>query len=270
MPSLGMLTMYTTTKDAALKDGIAPDQLPDSGLNISIPVKQTIDNPYRTTEAVYKITLKGKIPGVFTKDRRQEIREEKDDTFELVVKAVRVPGTNDEAKKPAKEYYESNVYIDSDDTRIKNLTRAVVRKEADDWKKALLLEKWVHDNMKISTALGFPTASQVAKDLEGDCRQHALLLAAMCRSAGVPSRTAIGLIYAREEGRSPFFGFHMWVEVWVKGRWVALDAILGQGGVAATHLKMGHHSWDKTVTLAPLLPIARTLGKIKIEVVESK
>jgi Transglutaminase-like superfamily len=270
MPGLGTLTMYTTTKDAALKEGIAPDRLPDFGLNISIPLKQTIDNPYTTTEAVYKITLEGKIPDVFTKDRRQEIREEKDNTFELVVKAVRTPGTNDKAKTPAKEYYESNTYIDSNDTRIKNLTRAAVRKEADAWKKALLLEKWVHDNMKVSTALGFPTASQVAKDLEGDCRQHALLLAAMCRSAGVPSRTAIGLIYAREAGRSPFFGFHMWVEVWVKGRWVALDAILGQGGVAATHLKMGHHSWDKTTTLAPLLPISRTLGKIKIEVIESK
>ncbi len=243
MPGLKTpLTMYTTTKDAALKEGVAPDRLPDWGLNISIPVKQTIDNPYRTTEAVYKITLAEKIPNVFTKDRRQEIREEKDNTFELVVKAVRAPGTNDKAKTPAKEYYESNVYIDSDDTRIKNLTRAVVRKETDDWKKALLLEKWVHDNMKVSTALGFPTASQVAKDLEGDCRQHALLLAAMCRSAGVPSRTAIGLIYAREEGRSPFFGFHMWVQVWVKGRWIALDAILGQGGVAATHTR-----WPTTV-----------------------
>ena len=270
MPGLGSLTMYTTTKDAALKEGIAPDRLPDIGLNISIPLKQTIDGPYRTTEVVYKITLKEKLPDVFTKDRRQEVREEKDNTFELVVKAVREPGTNDEAKPPAKEYYESNTYIDSDDTRVKNLTRAVVRKESDDWKKALLLEKWVHDKMKVSTALGVPTASQVAKDLEGDCRQHALLLAAMCRAAGVPSRTAIGLIYSREAGRSPFFGFHMWVEVWVKGRWVALDAILGQGGVAATHLKMGHHSWDKTTTLAPLLPISRTLGKIQIEVVESK
>jgi transglutaminase-like putative cysteine protease len=270
IPGLGILTMYTTTKDAALKEGVAPDRLPDFGLNISIPLKQDIEEPYRTKEAIYRITLKEKIPDVFTKDRRQEIREEKDNTFELVVKAVREPGTNDKAKTPAKEYYDSNTYIDSDDARVKNLTRAVVRAEKDDWKKALLLEKWVHDNMKVSTALGFPTAAQVAKDLEGDCRQHALLLAAMCRAAGVPSRTAIGLIYARENGRSPFFGFHMWVEVWVKGRWVALDAILGQGGVAATHLKMGHHSWDKTTTLAPLLPISRTLGKIKIEVIESK
>ena len=86
----------------------------------------------------------------------------------------------------------------------------------------------------------------------------------------LPSRTAVGLIYVREPGRSPYFGFHMWVEVWVRGRWVALDAILGQGGVAATHLKMADHSWGKTQTLAPLLPIAQSLGKLQIDVVSSK
>jgi transglutaminase-like putative cysteine protease len=116
--------------------------------------------------------------------------------------------------------------------------------------------------------VGFPTASRIAVDLEGDCRQHALLTAAMCRAAGLPSRTAIGVVYGRLEGRSPQFIFHMWTEVWVKGQWLGLDAILGK--VGAAHLKMAEHSWDKTVTLAPLLPIAAVLGKVKIDVVSAK
>jgi hypothetical protein len=33
---------------------------------------------------------------------------------------------------------------------------------------------------------------------------------------------------------------------------------------------MGHHSWSKTVTLAPLLPVSQALGKVAIEVVRSK
>jgi hypothetical protein len=33
---------------------------------------------------------------------------------------------------------------------------------------------------------------------------------------------------------------------------------------------MADHSWGKTQTLAPLLPIAQTLGKLQIEVVSSK
>jgi transglutaminase-like putative cysteine protease len=270
MPGLGVITLYNTTRDAALKEGVAPDRLPDFGLSINIPVKQTIDDPYKTTRAVYRVTTKEKMGKVFASDDRQKVGEAKDNTFELVVEARREPGTDDKAAPPGKEYLQSNTFLDSDDERIQALARAVTRKEGDPWKKALLLEKWVHDNMKVSSAVGFPSASRIARDLEGDCRQHALLLAALCRAAGVPARTAIGLLYVREPGRSPFFGFHMWAEVWVRGKWVALDAILGEGGVAATHLKMLDHNWSKTQTLAPLLPVSQVLGKLQIEVVSAK
>lgn len=270
MPGLGVLTLYVTNKEAALKEGVAPERLPDFGLNINIPVKQTLDEPYKTTEAVYRITLKEKLDKLFAEDERQKIENASDKGLDLIVQARRTPGTDDKATPPDKEYLESNVFIDSDDKRIQTLAKSILRKIEDPWQQALALERWVHDNMKVSTALGFPSASEIAKDLEGDCRQHALLLAALCRAAGIPSRTAIGVVYVREAGRSPHFGFHMWGEVWVKGKWVALDAVFGQGGVGATHLKMRDHSWAKTATLAPLLPISQALGKLQIEVVKAK
>jgi hypothetical protein len=269
MPGLGPITLYTTTKEAALKEGVAPELLPDLGLNISIPLKETIDRPYETTRAVYRITLSEALDKVFTTDVSQKVRNPKGKTFELVVRPVREPG-KDDSDGPGQEYLRSNHFLDSNNPRIKALAKKAVGSETDPWKKALAIEKWAHDHMKVSTATGFPTASQIARDLEGDCRQHALLTAAMCRAAGIPSRTAIGLIYGRLDGRSPHFIFHMWTEVWVKGRWLGLDAVLGKGGVTATHLKMGAHSWDRTVTLAPLLPIARTLGKIQIEIVSTE
>lgn len=270
MPGLGLITFYTTTRAAALTEGVAPERLPDFGLNINIPLKQTIDQPYATSEATYRVTLKEKIDRVFLRDARQEIANEKGNSFELTVKARREPGTDDRATPPEREYLDANTFLDSEDTRVRSLAMAVTRKETDPWKKAQALERWVHGNMKLSSAVGFPSASQVAKDLEGDCRQHAVLLAALCRAAGVPSRTAIGLIYVREEGRRPYFGFHMWTEVWVRGQWLGLDAILGQGGVGATHLKMADASWGKTQTLAPLLPIAQVLGKLDIDILNSR
>ncbi len=270
MPGLGTVTLYTTTKEAALKEGVAPDRLPDFGLNINIPLKQTIEDPYKTTQAVYRVSMKEKLPKVFTSDDRQAVRNQKENTFELVVHARREPGTDDTAPAPGPEFLESNVFVDSDDARIQALAKAVTRSADTPWKKALALEKWVHENMKLSSAVGFPSASQIAKDLEGDCRQHAMLLVALCRAVGVPARTAVGLLYVREPGRAPYFGFHMWGEVWVKGKWVALDAILGEGGVAATHLKMADHSWAKTQTLAPLLPISQVLGKLQIEVLGTR
>src|SRR4029077_11471295 len=112
----------------------------------------------------------------------------------------------------------------------------------------------------------FATADHVARTLEGDCTEHAVLTAAMCRAAGVPSRTALGLIYV-DSNRGPALGFHMWTEVWVDGQWLPIDATLGRGFVGATHLKISDHSWHDTTTLTPLLPVVRVVGKVAIEVV---
>jgi hypothetical protein len=105
----------------------------------------------------------------------------------------------------------------------------------------------------------------VARNLRGDCRQYALLTAALCRAEGLPARTAVGLLYVHKG--KPCLGFHMWTEVFVAGRWVGLDATLGLGGVSATHLKIADQSWHGARSLTPLLPVERVLGKVQIEVV---
>ena len=111
------------------------------------------------------------------------------------------------------------------------------------------------------------TIKEIARDLKGDCRQHAMLTAAMCRAAGVPSRTAVGLVYVNDPDRGPVFGFHMWTEVWVRGKWLGVDATLGRGGVGPAHLKVTDSSWHNMQTLAPLLPVIRVMGRLAIEVV---
>jgi len=117
------------------------------------------------------------------------------------------------------------------------------------------------------------TADHVARTLEGDCTECAMLAAAMCRAVGVPSRTAIGLIYAepKEVGRRPTLAFHMWTEVWVDSQWLAIDATLGRGSVAADHLKITDHSWHGVQSVVPLLPVTRVMvGKAKVEVLSVK
>ena len=149
---------------------------------------------------------------------------------------------------------------------MKQHVRAAVGAEKDPWKKALRVEKWVHDNMKGTNNEALATADHVALTLEGDCTEFAMLMAAMCRAEGVPSRTAVGLIYGEVKER-PVFAFHMWTEVFVRGRWVPLDATLGQGKVGATHLKISDQSWHETRTMTPLFPVVRVLGRVSIEVV---
>ena len=146
----------------------------------------------------------------------------------------------------------------------------IVGDESDPWRKGQRIEKWVHEHMKGNAEVNFAPASQVLGDLKGDCRQHAMLTAALCRAAGVPARTAVGLVYADDAQRGPVLAFHMWTEVWVKGQWLMLDAVLGQGSVGAGHLKIADNSWRDIQTLAPLLPVTRVIGKVRVEVVEVK
>jgi transglutaminase-like putative cysteine protease len=122
--------------------------------------------------------------------------------------------------------------------------------------------------MTVTSDEALAPADHVARTLQGDCTEYAMLTAAMCRAEGIPSRTAIGLVYADVKS-GPVFAFHMWTEVLIKGQWIPLDATLGRGYVGATHLKITDASWHDERSLTPLLPVVRVLGRdrMSIEVV---
>ena len=71
-----------------------------------------------------------------------------------------------------------------------------------------------------------PPPREVARSLEGDCTEHAVLLAALCRARKIPARVAFGLVYYPPQKG---FAYHMWNEVWIADRWIPLDATLGHG-----------------------------------------
>ena len=105
------------------------------------------------------------------------------------------------------------------------------------------MEKYVRDKLEkknFSTALA--SAAEVAEKLEGDCTEHAVLLAAMLRAKQIPSRVAVGIVYV-ELNKQPSFGGHMWTEAWLDDKWVPLDATLGRGGTHAGHIKLGDSSF---------------------------
>jgi hypothetical protein len=273
LPGLGRLTLYRTTKEVAVEEGAAPALLPDLGLNTLIKLDRRIDRPHDAREIVYRITVTGDDDpaSTFVRDGRQQVEHLEGNHFELHVRPVREPGEAEgPGGRPRDEFLKSSYFLDSDNEHVQGLAKRLAGDETDPWRVAQGMERWVHEKMKGSTSVGFATASQVCRDLTGDCRQHAMLLAALCRAAGIPSRTAVGLVYVDDPDRGPLLGFHMWTEVWVKGRWLMLDAVLGKGSVGAAHLKVADHSWHDTQTLAPLLPVTRVLGRIKVEVVAVK
>jgi hypothetical protein len=269
LPGLGQITLYRTL-EAVAKQQPAPELLPDLGLNTLIKLNKPIDNIHDARSAVYKITIKDEDDPrtVFAQDTRQKVLSVQGDTIELQVKAFKNAEVEAQAGTAPEEFSRSSFFLDSDSPAIKQRAARIVGTETDPLKKGQLIEKWVHDHMTFDSGVGFVPSSQICRDLKGDCRQHGMLCAALCRAAALPARTALGLVYVNDQEHGPTLGFHMWTEVWIKGNWLPLDATLGQGGIGVGHLKICEHSWSDTQTLAPLLPVIRAMGKIKVEVVK--
>ena len=156
--------------------------------------------------------------------------------------------------------------LQTEDPRVVSLANQVEGPAGDPWSLACRLERLIRDRVKeknYGTAMA--TAAEVAQSLEGDCTEHAMLLAAVCRVRGIPSRVAIGLVYYPA---SQGFAYHMWTEVWIRDRWIPLDATLGRGGIGAAHIQLAHSAMDGMQAFAELLPVVQAIGRLRLEVLD--
>lgn len=148
------------------------------------------------------------------------------------------------------------------------MAREAAGDESDPWLVALRLERFVHDRIEsVNFTQAFATAADVARSLEGDCTEHAVLLAALARARGIPARVAIGLVYV---GNPPGLGYHMWTEVYVRGVWIPLDATLGRGGVGAGHLKLTAINLAGADAYTGMLPVLRLIGQLEVELLDQQ
>jgi hypothetical protein len=261
------MTTYRVTKEFALAK---PAELTkDIGLKTLVKVTQKIPRPYEATEIVYQLQLKDDTPDqVFPSDGHQSLSKAEDGRWLLAVRSIEPGKPSGDLIPAAPEFLGSNNYLQLENEKIKKFAADAVGKELDPWTKALLIEKWVSKNLtQKNYAVPLATAAEVAENLAGDCTEHAVLLAALARVAGVPSRVAVGLVYAESLGA---FGGHMWTEVYVNGKWIPLDGTLGRGFVGGTHIKLADASLDGADATVAFVPVTRVLDKLKIDVVSWK
>lgn len=257
---------YTVSKQVALEE-LSGKEL-DLAVQTLIKVKP-IPGAYNTVKAVYEITLaEGDPISILPKSETQKIEKLDEHRARLTVSRAPVPEAFPDVQV-APEYLESAPYLQADDARVIEHARKAVQSETNPWKQAVLMEKYVHKHLhkkNFSTALA--SAAEVAQNLEGDCTEHAVLLAAMLRAQKLPSRVAVGLVYIQSRAS---FGGHMWTEVFLDGRWIPLDATLGKGGIGAAHIKLADSSLAENAPapLAIFLPILQAVGKLSIDVIET-
>jgi len=264
-------TIFRTTRENALQE--QSGEMLDIGQLTLVKTPKPIENPHGKQQLRYRVRLDSGDPKqAFVSDDSQQVTPIDANTADIVVRAVRPdnppPGKATSGAPPGDDDRQPNSYIQSDDPRIVKLADAAAGDEKDPWRTALALERFVNEKItRKNFSQTFATAADVAETLSGDCTEHAVLLAALARARGIPSRVAVGLVYVPGEQA---FGFHMWTEVYIDDRWIGLDGTLGQGGLGAGHLKLSTANLKEGTAMSSFLPVAQVLGRLKIEEVAEK
>ncbi len=154
-------------------------------------------------------------------------------------------------------YLEATPFMQSDNPRIRALARQIVAGENDALKAALRIKDWVYGQIAKEPTVSIPNALEVLRTKKGDCNEHTVLFNALARAAGIPARTAVGVVYLRGA-----FYYHAWSEVWL-GQWVTLDSVLNQFPADVTHIKFVEGEIDRQIDILQLI------GNLKIDVIEA-
>ena len=139
-------------------------------------------------------------------------------------------------------------FIESDDPAIVARARAIAGEEEDPVRRAERILAWIETSMTPEPSATVPSAREVLRVLRGDCNEHAVLLTALARAAGVPARMVAGAVY--QDGA---FLYHAWNELWLGGRWVSADAVFHQMPVDATHVKLIEGGPERHLGLATVV-----------------
>lgn len=129
-------------------------------------------------------------------------------------------------------------------------------------KKAEILVRYVNAALEKKPTMSLPSAVEVLRTRVGDCNEHTALYVAMARSAGIPSRVAVGLVNLRGA-----FYYHAWPEVFVgdaktpadgkAGLWMPVDPTLNQFPADVSHVRLARGGLDRQAAILPLLGRAR-------------
>lgn len=170
----------------------------------------------------------------------------------------------DEAIADAADFLQPTRWLQSDDPQMKAVAEKVRGGEQDPRKAMAKLERFVarHVNDK-NLSVGYASALETLESRSGDCTEHALLLAALGRAAGIPTRIATGMAYVRSWlGSEDVMVPHAWTQALIDGRWVSFDAALG--GFDAGHLALAYGNgepWD-------FYESVNTLGNFRVATLE--
>ncbi len=154
------------------------------------------------------------------------------------------------------QFQVSTPFIQSDHPIIKDKVSEIIAPDDSPLLKAQKLISWIYENIDKRPVLSVPNALQTLENRMGDCNEHAVLLTAMARAAGIPAQVEAGLVYMN--GR---FYYHAWNVLYL-GNWITADSLMGQMPADVTHIRFIRGGTDQQIDLIGVI------GKVKINILE--
>jgi len=248
------LSMEKVSEELACKE-FAMDNVIDFTQVASIPSNQIFQDPASLTEITIRISNIHP-SGLMLNGGRQKFHQDL-----LTVTRELIPIENaTEGKMPSffKHFLKPSPLVQSDHPQIKAAMAKMVSRGDSPSGKMRKIVSWVYKNIQKKPALSVPNALEVLKNRTGDCNEHAVLTAALLRSAGVPAQIETGLVYLN--GR---FYYHAWNLAYV-GQWITADAVFNQIPADVTHIRLVRGEGSQQLDLLGVM------GKIKLEVISAK
>ncbi len=247
------ITLEKTTRDDALF-GLPTEASQDLTRVASVPSNMIFNDTNAMTSLV--VAIDGiNFGGVYLHGGRQRLAK----NVLTIKKEVlsELPSTLDlnQITDVEKQFLRPTPFIQSDHARIRKLANQIVSPDDAPLDKASKLVAWVHQNIEKRPVLSLPDALSTLENRMGDCNEHAVLLAALARAAGIPVKVEAGLVYLK--GR---FYYHAWNLLYL-GRWLTADALFGQIPADVTHIRFS--SGDQRQQL----DLMHIMGKIRLTVV---
>ena len=274
MMGFGTIRMIRTDRETAQAETEAPEFF----MPTLVKVSKSIDR--KAAETIrYRLSVKdpqNDVPPLPTTEM-QTPGKRLNRTLELTVSRIDHQRLSDMKfiapySKPSgmDEYLASNAMMNLDDGELVAMAKKAADGATHPYVLADNLRRYVTDVIvDKNLTVAFASASEVCRNKEGDCSEHAVLLAALGRVVGLPSRVVTGLVYVPTfEEADRVFGFHMWTQFSFAGKWIDFDAAQRESDCNPTHLALGTSSLEGGSLMEASFSLIGALGQLQIEVLE--
>lgn len=270
VPIAGMvIRMIATDKATALADFEPPEFF----LDTLIQIDRAIDRD-KTDAIRYTLRLTGtdrRMPDLpTTAMQKPGARTEQSVTLEVRRANVAALKTVEASPPPAaiREYLRSSPTLNIEDEEIRKMATEAAGSEKRPYFLADKLRVYVTDAISEKNLnIGFATASEVCRTREGDCSEHAVLLAALGRASGLPSRIVVGLAYVPSFGRKKnVFGFHMWTQFYIGDQWIDFDAALRESDCSPARIALATSALNTAALGDIAFAIVNVISGLKVEI----